>query len=111
MQPGSFQTDTKQPQSAPEEIGALKEQIRIMQERLATLKEQLRAEQRHGTQSRLAARVAPEKCTGCAICQDVCPVGAISIVESVARIDATNCTGCGRCVETCPRQAIALAAA
>lgn len=110
MQPGSFQIDTEEQQNGPENIGALKEQIRTIQERLASLKEQIRDKEGRGKESHLIARVKPEKCTGCRICQKVCPVGAISFADSVAYIKADECTGCGRCAEACTQQAIVLAA-
>lgn len=48
----------------------------------------------------MAIIVYREKCTGCGICVEQCPFGAIEIVDEVAVIlDA--CTLCGACVEVC----------
>jgi len=47
------------------------------------------------------------KCSGCRICERVCPVGAIRVSE-VARVDKHLCTGCGICVRKCPRGALTL---
>lgn len=51
-------------------------------------------------------RINKEKCTGCKICIDVCPAGAISIDnEGKAEIDQ-RCTLCRLCVKECPENAI-----
>jgi len=46
------------------------------------------------------------RCTGCATCVGVCPVGAIHIMSDKAHIDGEICTGCGACVDACPEGAI-----
>jgi Fe-S-cluster-containing hydrogenase component 2 len=46
------------------------------------------------------------RCTGCGACVEVCPVGAITLVDGKARVDEELCTGCGACVDTCPEGAI-----
>jgi len=57
--------------------------------------------------SRLKATVDVEKCAGCGICQEVCPVDAIE-VDDCAQIQMRLCTGCGRCVQECPQEALSL---
>jgi electron transfer flavoprotein alpha subunit len=52
-------------------------------------------------------KVVLDKCTGCALCVNVCPFAAIKIKDKKAVIDA-NCTLCGSCVEICKFNAIIL---
>lgn len=54
-----------------------------------------------------------QKCSGCGICEPLCPYGAISLPENEtgqprARIEMTQCKGCGVCTTACPSAAIAL---
>ena len=50
--------------------------------------------------------VETDKCTGCGLCVQFCPQGAISIQVNVAVIDYRLCSKCGICAETCPAGAI-----
>jgi ferredoxin len=52
------------------------------------------------------AWVKEEMCTGCGVCMDECPVGAISVGDGKARIDEGNCIRCGRCHDVCPEDAV-----
>lgn len=45
-------------------------------------------------------------CVGLGDCAEVCPYGAVSICNGVARIDADLCKGCSMCVNACPRHII-----
>ena len=70
------------------------------------------------------AVVNPSACTGCGVCVDSCPFGAISLVAAegaaveagiapatatrTAVIDVTGCKGCGGCTPVCSVDAIDL---
>lgn len=55
------------------------------------------------------ATVDQEKCSGCRICNGLCPFNAISFLEDrrVTEINPALCQGCGTCVAACPAGAIA----
>jgi NAD-dependent dihydropyrimidine dehydrogenase PreA subunit len=69
--------------------------------------------QRTGGGRRAVAVVITDSCTGCRICEQVCPSDSIRIVESelnfngVAAVDET-CTGCNICAIDCPWMAIVM---
>ncbi|MCB2179815.1 CoB--CoM heterodisulfide reductase iron-sulfur subunit A family protein [bacterium] len=54
------------------------------------------------------ASVIEEKCSGCRICNDLCPFNAILFHEDrmVTEINQALCQGCGTCVAACPAGAI-----
>lgn len=54
----------------------------------------------------LVPKVDDQLCTGCHICQRVCPTLSIEIPESVAVVDEATCAGCGACEQRCPEHAI-----
>ena len=56
----------------------------------------------------MAAQVDTEKCTGCGICVDVCPVEAIKLENDKAKIDNDTCMDCGACIGECPNDALSV---
>jgi len=54
------------------------------------------------------ASVIEERCSGCRICNGLCPFNAISFHEDrmVTEINPALCQGCGTCVAACPAGAI-----
>ncbi len=58
----------------------------------------------------IKAEIDPDKCSSCGICLNLCPYGAINLVEKdgkyVAQVKAVLCAGCGTCAAACPSRAI-----
>jgi len=56
----------------------------------------------------IRASIIAEKCSGCRICNDLCPFFAITFNEelNITEINAALCQGCGTCVAACPSEAI-----
>ena len=54
------------------------------------------------------ARVEASECTGCGICEEMCPMEAIILEDDTALIDEKKCIGCGVCSHHCPVSAIKL---
>ena len=54
------------------------------------------------------AEVDEQYCSGCRICNALCPYKAIDFVQekSVSRVNSPLCKGCGTCVAACPAGAI-----
>lgn len=45
------------------------------------------------------------RCDGCQVCIEECPVEAISMVDEKAEIDMEKCIRCGTCHDVCPQDA------
>jgi heterodisulfide reductase subunit A len=54
------------------------------------------------------ASINAERCSGCRICNNLCPFNAITFIEdrTVSEINPALCQGCGTCVAACPAGAI-----
>ena len=70
----------------------------------------------HSPESRLSHSeilYQDQRCTGCWLCLDVCPVDALSKGEDTGRemavLDRSTCTACGECVSVCYPGALKLA--
>jgi len=52
-------------------------------------------------------RLSKEKCTGCMMCADLCPTGAIRFLDDeegfwFPQVDKDKCRNCGLCLKKCP---------
>jgi heterodisulfide reductase subunit A len=56
----------------------------------------------------VVATILEEKCSGCRICNTLCPFNAIDYLvdKGVSEINTALCKGCGTCVAACPASAI-----
>ena len=54
------------------------------------------------------AMVQEEYCSGCRICNNLCPYGAIEFLEEkkISHVNEALCKGCGTCVAACPSSAM-----
>jgi len=51
-------------------------------------------------------KVCQVGCTGCGICEKVCPVEAVTVDNNLALINPDKCVECGICAANCPQDTI-----
>ena len=49
-----------------------------------------------------ARKACKNACIGCKKCEKVCPNGAVTVENNLARVDHSKCVGCGECAKSCP---------
>jgi Fe-S-cluster-containing hydrogenase component 2 len=50
--------------------------------------------------------VDEERCTGCGLCVEACPTGAMRLVDDVAQVEQSLCRECQVCLSACPNGAV-----
>lgn len=94
-----------------EEVGALEKKVAVVR-CMGIIDNTEDKVNYQGVKSCKAAMVVGSKgqcefgCLGLGDCVAVCPYGAVSVCNGVARIDKDLCRACGLCVSACPKKII-----
>jgi len=112
MEPGFAQGSFSAPQPQAQKP-AQGNKLTQLKQQAETLSRQMQETQRQiqemeNQEGQPVAIVNAEQCTGCGVCVEICPFGAISLNANQATVDEALCTGCGLCVKECPNSAISL---
>ncbi|HSQ45950.1 MAG TPA: Fe-S cluster domain-containing protein [Lutibacter sp.] len=54
----------------------------------------------------IAKKACALACIGCSKCEEICPKGAVTMLNNLAYIDPVFCTLCRKCVDICPTHSI-----
>jgi len=58
----------------------------------------------------VVVQISADDCTGCQVCIDTCPSGALVMQNDVSTVaNPDDCTDCGQCLEACPLEVISAA--
>jgi uncharacterized protein (DUF362 family)/NAD-dependent dihydropyrimidine dehydrogenase PreA subunit len=63
---------------------------------------------RWATRTMVASPVVGAACTGCGVCHEHCPVGAVTMANGQAHMNLDDCIRCYCCHEMCPSDAVEL---
>lgn len=59
--------------------------------------------------SKRYASVNKANCVACGACENICPLGAISVHKGCfAKVSEDKCVGCGKCEKVCPANSITM---
>ncbi len=50
----------------------------------------------------MAVSIDKDKCEGCGVCTEVCPVSALEVVDGKITVKEDECIDCGACTGECP---------
>ena len=54
----------------------------------------------------MIVKISKDDCSVCGTCTDICPTGAIELLDGEYVVNKEICVGCSACVSECPSEAI-----